>query len=117
MDPADRVPPTQLTVERRGYDGGVVTLAVAGDIDMMTGDRFVRALTEALDEPGVTRLLVDLAALRFIDSNGVTALLRAHRAARRREATFGVFNVSEPVRSILTMLGVHDLLTAADDVK
>ncbi len=56
---------------RRGEDGTEV-LAVTGEIDMSNSDAFAAAIEHAL--PGHGRLLVDLTAVEYLDSAGLTAM-------------------------------------------
>jgi anti-sigma B factor antagonist len=113
MDPFDGgVPRPELRFERCGPNGGVTRLAVAGEVDMTTGELFEQTLTGALDDPGLTRLLLDVAPLRFIDSNGVAALVKARRIADRQGVSFGLVNARGSVRSVLEMLGVYEMLAA-----
>jgi anti-sigma B factor antagonist len=105
-----RMHPPELRFDRIARANGVVCLAVTGEIDMTTGDCFRQAVMQVVDEPGVRRVLVDLAPLRFIDSNGVATLLTARRAASANSVSFGVINAGRSIRSVLRMLGVYDLL-------
>jgi anti-sigma B factor antagonist len=70
--------PSDLRWETR-RDGGTVTVAVLGELDL-TGaealDREVRRVEEQAE-----RLVIDLRALEFVDSSGVKVLIDAHRRA------------------------------------
>ncbi len=113
MDPFDGgTPRPELRFERARLRGGVTCLAVAGEVDMTTGELFQETLTHALYEPGVTRVLLDTAPLRFIDSNGVAVLIKARRSAEEQGIAFGIVNAHGVVRSVLEMLGVYDVLAA-----
>jgi len=113
MDPIDgSALRPELRFERIGPANGVTCLAVAGEVDMTTGELFERTVTGALYEPGVTRVLLDLAPLRFIDSNGVAVLIKARRAAAGNGIAFGLVNARGVVRSVLEMLGVYEMLAA-----
>ena len=62
--------------------GERVVVRPAGDLDLGTSKRFEDALGLAVD--GHRQLIVDLRGVRFLDSEGLNALLRAsHRAAER----------------------------------
>jgi anti-anti-sigma factor len=115
MDTGGRTPTPELRLDRTDARGGVTTITVTGDIDMTTGDRFRRTLTHALEEPAVKRLLVDVGQLRFIDSNGITALIRAHRTAGERGIDFAITHAHGAIRSLFEMLGVYDMLTAEQE--
>ncbi|OLE29408.1 MAG: hypothetical protein AUG44_04255 [Actinobacteria bacterium 13_1_20CM_3_71_11] len=107
----DRAQP-QLRFDRAAGQDGVVTLAVAGEVDMTTGDCFRDTLLAVLAERGVRRLLLDVGGLRFVDSNGVGVLVKAQRAADERDIGFGIVNAAGTVRGVLEMLGVYEMLAA-----
>jgi anti-sigma B factor antagonist len=102
----------ELRFDRSTSSDGVTRLAVAGEIDMNTGDCFRQKIMLVLAEPGVNRLLLDLGPLRFIDSNGVATLVKARRAADAQGIGFGVVNAGGSIRSVLDMLGVYPILSA-----
>jgi len=106
--PGASAPDLRLT--RADDAPGFVRLALTGEIDMTTGDSFKQTLAAILDEPGVRQLLLDVSALRFLDSNGVTVLVKTLQVAEERRVSFGIVNASPPIRSVLEMLAVYDLL-------
>jgi len=108
----DLIQPPLLRFDRDARDGGTVVLALTGEIDMTTGDVFRQTVLAVLGEPGVRRLLLDVGGLRFMDSNGVGILVKAQRTAEERDIGFGIVNVRGPIRGVLEMLGVYDMLAA-----
>jgi anti-sigma B factor antagonist len=101
----------QLRFDRTTRDG-TVCLTVTGEIDMTTGDIFRQTLLAVLGEPGVRRLLLDVGPLRFMDSNGVGVLVKTQRSAEERDIGFGIVNARGPIRGVLEMLGVYEMLAA-----
>jgi anti-anti-sigma factor len=101
----------ELRLGRLRRSGGDAVLAVAGEVDMTTGDRFRQALALALTEPDLDRLTIDLGPLRFIDSAGVSTLLWAQQTAAERDVTVAITNADGAIRSILELLGVYEMLT------
>jgi anti-sigma B factor antagonist len=76
-------PPTEFEVEvarERGAEG-VVTIRPTGELDIATAASLERALIE--DRRRGDRVVLDLAALEFIDSTGLRAIVRGAEAARR----------------------------------
>jgi anti-anti-sigma factor len=76
-------PPTEFEVEvahERGAEG-VVTIRPTGELDIATAASLERALIE--DRSRGDRVVLDLAALEFIDSTGLRAIVRGAEAARR----------------------------------
>jgi anti-sigma B factor antagonist len=60
---------------------GLVTVAVAGEIDLSTADQLDGAIREA-EESETSRIVVDLSAMSFIDSTGLSVLLEAIKRTR-----------------------------------
>jgi anti-sigma B factor antagonist len=101
-----------LSVTRSVTDRGDDCLALAGELDMSNLHLAREALLGILDEPGVTGVIVDLAALEFMDSMGVQVLLQAKRRAMSRQIRLAVINARGRALRVLTIIGVHDLLAA-----
>ena len=114
--PSESAWSTKLRLDVTDRTDGGTCLAVHGDIDMTTSDHFKQTVMRLVADPAVTRLTIDAAHLDFIDSNGVTVLVKAHRAADERGISFAVANAQGPIRSLLEMLGVYDMLTQAHAV-
>ncbi len=100
-----------LRLDRTDRPDGTTLLRVGGDVDMGTSAEFRETVMGVVGEPGVTGLVLDLADLTFIDSNGVTALVKASRAAGERGVSFEVTNARDTIRGVLEMLGVYEMLT------
>lgn len=63
------------------WSGQTAVVTAAGEIDLTNAEWLRDALLSALNA-GASALVVDLTATTFIDSAGVTALVRASRPAR-----------------------------------
>ncbi len=70
--------PAPIAIRAVPIDGGSV-IAVAGEIDLLTADRLSEALAEALARD--TLVVVDLSAVEFLSSSGLSTLALAHRSA------------------------------------
>ncbi|GIF01836.1 STAS domain-containing protein [Paractinoplanes rishiriensis] len=88
---------------------GVAIIAVAGELVMDTADD----LTAALTAYRVTRVVVDLDRMPFLDMAALTALLRGRDAALRADASFGVIRAQGLVRQVLHLTGMCPALTPA----
>jgi anti-sigma B factor antagonist len=76
-------PPIWFTARTSHPDGRTVVLHLEGDLDLVSLDRFEEAWRAALAD-GPRSLVLDLEALRFIDSTGLRGLLSFHEAAAGR---------------------------------
>ncbi|WP_320068108.1 STAS domain-containing protein [Micromonospora sp. RTGN7] len=87
-------------VENRGR------LAVAGEIDLATSGELTAALADALEGPPLAVLEVDFGGVRFLDSSGILALVRAHGRAAQQGCRLTVTDVQPTVRRVLEITGV-----------
>ncbi|OLE28473.1 MAG: hypothetical protein AUG44_07320 [Actinobacteria bacterium 13_1_20CM_3_71_11] len=94
-------------------DGGTIRLAVAGDIDLATATALRHALRRPLREPGLTRLVVDLAEVGFLDAAGVAALVSGYQEAQAGDVAFQLVNCRPAPLRVLEIVGLDKLLTSA----
>ncbi|WP_051766545.1 STAS domain-containing protein [Saccharothrix syringae] len=109
-DRSDGGEPAALRVDRRVVDGTTV-VAIAGEIDL-DGEPTVRtALTDAIDESTGDACVVDLVAVTFLGSAGLTALLQAARHAHERHRSLRiVVDANRPVIRPIEITGLDDVL-------
>lgn len=88
----------------------VVTVTPVGDIDLAGTTELREALQSAVRNQGVTRVVVDLAGVTFIDSTVLGVLIAAHTAAERRGAVLVVTNPGAMVTMVLNVTGLFDVL-------
>jgi anti-anti-sigma factor len=84
----------------------VYVVTLRGELDVANAERVQRAL-EAADTPSV---VVDLSALTFIDSSGLTALVHAHREITGRGSSFELRGASGSVQRVFEITGLSKLL-------
>ena len=85
--------------------GGERVVEVVGEVDLVTVAHVERAIEQLAGE-GARRIVVDLAKVGFLDSSGVTALIRASRGDRE----LVLRAPSPPVLEVLEMAGLTDML-------
>ncbi|MFE3113788.1 STAS domain-containing protein [Kitasatospora indigofera] len=91
--------------------GDDLVLDVAGDLVQGTGPLLHAAVTGALTtHPSPRELLMDLSELRFCDSGGLNALVRAHRHAREAGTELHLLNPTTPVAFLLHLTGMAQVL-------
>jgi anti-sigma B factor antagonist len=100
--------PAELRVGAR-YEGAEAIVAVDGDLDHSTADRFLACILEALDTKPRS-VTVDAHAVTFTDSTGLSALLRAHGLAFVDRVDFRIRDPSPRLRELVEVSGTKDLL-------
>jgi anti-sigma B factor antagonist len=105
-DPA--VEPTIALSVEHGEAGAVVT--VGGDLEFGTAASLRSALID-LAHQGCDPLVVDLAALDFIDSTGLSLLVQAKQRIESQGHRFVLRHPTERVRRVLEISGLAELFT------
>lgn len=83
-------------------------LIVKGEIDLMAEEPLVDSVAAALSSSAASMLVLDLNAVRFMDSSGVRAVLRCQRAAKERGVAFRVAVTKGPLTKLFRLAGVTD---------
>lgn len=86
-------------------DADTIVVRIAGDVDLSTVAELDRAVHAAV-EAGPAGVVIDLAAVTFIDSAGINTLLKSRRLADERDRRFRVANATGVVRDVLDLTGV-----------
>lgn len=99
-------------VELRTEDRAAV-LAISGELDLSSTPELETHLAEAF-RSATKVVIVDLRELDFIDSTGLSALVRANQQAQDAGCEFGIVNGGAQVRRLLSLTGVTERLRVAD---
>ncbi|MBV9002507.1 MAG: STAS domain-containing protein, partial [Solirubrobacterales bacterium] len=93
--------------------GKATIITVSGELDLASSP----ALQEELDRVAASetqRLIIDLRALDFMDSTGLSVLVRAHQRAEEQGRELAMVKGPQQVQRLLSLTGVADRLTVAD---
>ncbi|MGK3206054.1 STAS domain-containing protein [Amycolatopsis sp. MEPSY49] len=94
---------------REETSSGALVLAVAGEVDLLTTDRLTDAVTAALARrPAV--LVIDLTAVTFLDSSGLSVLAQAHATGGQDTAVRVVTIQDSLAHRAVTLTGMDQLL-------
>jgi anti-sigma B factor antagonist len=89
-----------LTVRQ---DGSISVLTVEGDLVIGDPEALFKKTVARLLEEGHTRLLVDLSGVRFLDSSGLGALVRAMTTSQSEGGQTKLVGAGPQVRKLLEM--------------
>jgi anti-sigma B factor antagonist len=108
-----------LTTIRTDRVADAVVVTVDGEIDILTGPPFRRALADALDEHDGRPVVTDLTRVNLLSSTGLAVLVDAHWHAEERGRGFVL--VADPgvhaVRLALQMADIATLFTVVGDLQ
>jgi len=108
-DDAECFPADALRIEA-SYTGSEVTLVVEGEFDLSGTELFWAYSSEAIGSHPQS-IVVDARGLTFVDSAGLMAMWRARDAADAAGVAFRVCNATRPVRRVVALLGLEELLS------
>jgi anti-sigma B factor antagonist len=98
------VAPVDLSVDADGN----LQVTLAGDIAMSTAEQAARLIRDAIELHRPRSICVDLAAVTFLDSAGISTLVAARRAADDVNAGFQVTRATAIIDQLLDMTGLAE---------
>jgi anti-sigma B factor antagonist len=101
----DRPRAASLELSHRILATGEAIVGIGGELDIATADTAVSYLTRVIDRHHGP-VIVDLAALRFCDARGLSALLRITRYAEQGDHRF---RLASPSPSLVKLLRITAL--------
>jgi anti-sigma B factor antagonist len=116
--PADTAGLTPLAVEFEGGAGRPLRAIVTGEIDFAGAPTMQARIAGACGQHDEHRLVLDLAAVRFMDSSGLRAVLHVQRElAGEPGGGMVILGATEPVRRLLTLTGLEQHLRVLDTLE
>ena len=76
---------------------------ISGDIDLATSPLLRKALLRELRELRMPRVVLNLTAVRYIDSSGVASLVEGLKASRDVGTRFILFGLNTTVREVMQL--------------
>jgi anti-anti-sigma factor len=92
---------------------GATILAVSGELDLASSPALEEELERASDA-GVELLILDLRDLEFMDSTGLSVVLKASQRAQDGGQRFRLVKGSQQVQRLLNLTGVAERMTVVD---
>ena len=93
--------------------GEAAVIRVSGELDLASSPALEEQL-ERIAASDASLVVVDLRDLEFMDSTGLSVLVRGHQRAAENSQRFGLVNGSQQVQRLLSLPGVAERLTLAD---
>lgn len=93
--------------------GEMCVVAVSGELDLASSATLDQQLTRMLDAAAAL-VVVDLRGLEFMDSTGLSTLVKAHQRAEQAGKRFALIRGSQQVQRLLSLTGVEERMVLAD---
>jgi anti-sigma B factor antagonist len=103
---------SHFRVETRTEERGTV-LAVSGELDLASAPALEEELEKVING-GSGTVIVDLRDLEFIDSTGLSVLVKAHQRAQESDCSFGLVRGGAQVQRLLSLTGLEDRLAVVE---
>lgn len=101
-----------LHLEVSEGDDDEITVALRGELDLLSGPQLLGLLGELESRPG-RAVVLHFADVTFVDSSGINAMLALRRALEERERSLQLRGVQPAIRRTLQIAGVDDFLGVA----
>jgi anti-sigma B factor antagonist len=96
------------------HDGDdAVLIGVSGELDLASSPELERELERGAASD-ISLLIIDLRNLEFMDSTGLSVLVRAHQKATQSGKRFAIVKGPQQVQRLLSLTGVAERLTVVD---
>lgn len=97
-------------------DGSRSVLALRGELDLASAPALDEEL-ERVEAAGAKQVIIDLRDLEFMDSTGLSVLVRAHQRAEKAGMRFGLVKGPPQVQRLLVLTGVAERISVVDAVE
>ena len=108
------MPGSKLSIVERQVDD-VTILVLAGEILLDDGDLAYGRRIDEVVAAGHVKILLDMAAITYIDSSGVGMMAATLKAVRARHGDIRLLRVSSKGQRLLSLLRLRSLFEAFDD--
>ncbi len=96
--------------------GNTTVVDVAGDIDLYNSPEVRKVLLGALREQRAPRVIVNLQAVRYIDSSGVASLVEGLKVSRDLGTRLSLAGLSTTAREVLELSRLIKVFEVFDNV-
>jgi len=84
-------------------NGACSVVHIEGDIDLKTSPDLRAAILDLYEKRGQERVILDLSAVKYIDSSGVASLVEGLQEAKKRNARFILSALNDAPRHVLEL--------------
>jgi anti-anti-sigma factor len=92
------------------FENGCACVVVSGDVDLSTAPKLWNALEPAIEQ-GAPTLVLDISGVGFLDSSGVSVIVRALKLLGETDRALVVRSPQLQARKVLEVTGLTGVLT------
>lgn len=94
--------------------GEYTILEIDGDVDLYNVGELKKTIFNMVDEEDITKLVLDMQGINYMDSSGVGALVAGHKKLKGVDGTFVLLNIKEDILNILRLATLDQFFTICD---
>ena len=104
----------ELDVKER-QAGDVTILDLSGEVRLGEGSIALRDAIRKLAESGKTKLLLNLAGVKYVDSTGIGELIASYTTVKRSGGQLKLLRLTDRVQNLLVITKLLTVFDAYDD--
>jgi anti-sigma B factor antagonist len=93
-------PPIKISTRQLG---DATVLDLAGDITLFNSPEIRKTLLGLLKEQRLPRLIVNMTAVKYVDSSGIASLVEGLKLSRDLGSRFMLYGLSKPAKTVLEL--------------
>lgn len=90
--------------------GPTTVITLAGDLDPATAPQLEAAITDVVADSSVSRVVLDLEGLQFLDSSGLRVFVTAREALAGKGAELALRSPTANTRRLLDITGLGEVM-------
>ncbi len=102
---------------RESKAGPATVLALKGNMVIGKETEALAARIQALIDGGVTPVILDMGEVGYVDSSGISVLIRSHISAGRRSASVKLARLTKRVQEVLEITRLDSVLDVHEDLE
>jgi anti-sigma B factor antagonist len=102
-----------MTIEQRAV-GSTMVLDVSGKVVLGDGDGLLKETVSGLMKQGLTKVVLNMSAVSYVDSAGLGALVGSSLAAKKQGGVLKLLNPSKRVHDLLAMSRLLQVIEVYD---
>ena len=95
-------------------NGNCVIITLTGEIELQTSPKARELILKTLKNK--QHVLVEMAAVEYIDSSGIASLVEGYQDAKVKELYFGLVNISTATRQVLALARLDKIFPIFDTI-
>jgi len=94
--------------------GKILTAVPTGELDYHQAERLRTQIDSAFEKSACRHILLDMAAVSFMDSSGIGMIIGRYKKAEARGGRLVLSNMGEPLTRLFDMSGLAKIVSRAE---